>query len=269
MPGKFQPRQRRPDLHEQRARRHVSDERAEGRDRQRLLGRAQQRRHGALLELSVRRRVSARAGRRGSRRTRSRSIPAAAAFTFTTPPQSASVFSQLSAYALNFSMDTDAPKIFATSGVVYASRRWSFMTPPDETNLSALKQRGAKLMVYHGTSDPVFSSNDTTDWYQRLTAANGGDASNFARLYTIAGMNHCTGGPSTDQFDMLTPMIAWVEQGKAPDSVVATARDASNVGAERGRARRLGRGTHAAAVPVSESRALSGRRRERGEQFRV
>ncbi|CAE6771735.1 Mono(2-hydroxyethyl) terephthalate hydrolase [Paraburkholderia domus] len=154
--------------------------------------------------------------------------PAAAAFTFTTPPQSASVLSQLSAYALNFSMDTDAPKIFATSGV-YNESAWSFMTPPDETSLSALKQRGAKLMVYHGTSDPVFSSNDTTDWYQRLMTANGGDASNFARLYTIAGMNHCSGGPSTDQFDMLTPMIAWVEQGKAPDSVVATARDASNV----------------------------------------
>ncbi|MFL9993175.1 tannase/feruloyl esterase family alpha/beta hydrolase [Paraburkholderia sediminicola] len=154
--------------------------------------------------------------------------PAAAAFTFTTLPQSASVLRQLSAYALNFSMDTDAPKIFATSGV-YSESAWSFMTPPDETNLSALKQRGAKLMVYHGTSDPVFSSNDTTDWYQRLMTANGGDASNFARLYTIAGMNHCSGGPSTDQFDMLTPMIAWVEHGKAPDSVVATARDAANV----------------------------------------
>ncbi|CAD6537703.1 tannase/feruloyl esterase family alpha/beta hydrolase [Paraburkholderia sabiae] len=153
--------------------------------------------------------------------------PAAAAFTFTTPPQSASLLSQLSSYALNFSMDNDAPKIFATSGV-YTESSWSFMAPPDETNLSALKQRGAKLMVYHGTSDPVFSSNDTTDWYQRLMAANGGDASNFARLYTVAGMNHCSGGPTADQFDMLTPMIAWVEQGKAPDSVIATARDASN-----------------------------------------
>lgn len=153
--------------------------------------------------------------------------PAAAAFTFTTPPQDASLLSQLSSYALNFSMDTDAPKIFATSGA-YAQSSWSFMTPPDETNLSALKQRGAKLMVYHGTSDPVFSSNDTTDWYQRLSAANGGDASNFARLYTVAGMNHCSGGPAADQFDMLTPMVAWVEQGKAPESIVATARDASN-----------------------------------------
>jgi feruloyl esterase len=154
--------------------------------------------------------------------------PAAAAFAFTSPPQSASVLSQLSAYALNFSMDTDAPKIFATSGI-YTESSWSFMTPPDEANLSALKQRGAKLMVYHGTSDPVFSSNDTTVWYQRVATANGGDASNFARLYTVAGMNHCSGGPSTDQFDMLTPLIAWVEQGKAPDSVVATARDSSNV----------------------------------------
>ncbi|WP_250486251.1 tannase/feruloyl esterase family alpha/beta hydrolase [Caballeronia sp. GaOx3] len=153
--------------------------------------------------------------------------PGAAAFTFTTPPQSASVLSQLSAYALNFSMDTDAPKIFATSGV-YSESSWSFMTPPDETNLSVLKNRGAKLIVYHGTSDPVFSSNDTTDWYQRLMTANGGDASNFARLYPVAGMNHCSGGPTADQFDMLTPMIAWVEQGKAPDSVVATARDATN-----------------------------------------
>jgi len=153
--------------------------------------------------------------------------PAAAAFTFTSPPQSAAVLRQLSAYAFNFSMDTDAPKIFATSGL-YTEASWSFMTPPDETNLSVLKDRGAKLMVYHGTSDPVFSSNDTTAWYQALAAANGGDASNFARLYTVAGMNHCSGGPSTDQFDMLTPMIAWVEQGKAPDTVVATARDASN-----------------------------------------
>jgi feruloyl esterase len=153
--------------------------------------------------------------------------PAAAAFTFTTPPQSASLLSQLSSYALNFSMDTDAPKIFATSGA-YTESSWSFMTPPDEANLSGLRQRGAKLMVYHGTSDPVFSSNDTTDWYQRVMAANGGDASSFARLFTVAGMNHCSGGPAADQFDMLTPMIAWVEQGKAPDSVIATARDASN-----------------------------------------
>ena len=29
-------------------------------------------------------------------------------------------------------------------------------------------------------------------------------------------MNHCSGGPATDQFDMLTPLVEWVEQGARP-----------------------------------------------------
>lgn len=153
--------------------------------------------------------------------------PAALAFVFTTPPQPASTASALKAFALNFSMDTDAPKIFASDGT-YTESAWSFMTPPDETNLSVLKNRGAKLIVYHGTSDPVFSSNDTTDWYERLMAANSGDAGDFARYFPIAGMNHCSGGPTADQFDILTPLVTWVEQGKAPESVIATARGSSN-----------------------------------------
>ena len=39
-------------------------------------------------------------------------------------------------------------------------------------------------------------------------------------------MNHCSGGPAADQFDMLAPLVAWVEQGKAPESVTAKARGA-------------------------------------------
>jgi len=35
-------------------------------------------------------------------------------------------------------------------------------------------------------------------------------------------MGHCRGGPATDQFDMLTPLVAWVEQGVAPDQVIAS-----------------------------------------------
>ena len=43
-------------------------------------------------------------------------------------------------------------------------------------------------------------------------------------------MNHCSGGPSTDQFDMLSALVAWVEQGKAPDSITAMARGPGNPG---------------------------------------
>jgi len=104
------------------------------------------------------------------------------------------------------------------------------MTPPNPTDLSALKRRGAKLMVYHGTSDPIFSSDDSVGYIEGLRGTNGGDSSNFARLYLIPGMNHCSGGPATDQFDMLTPLVNWVEKGEAPDSVVASARGTGNAG---------------------------------------
>ena len=43
-------------------------------------------------------------------------------------------------------------------------------------------------------------------------------------------MNHCSGGPATDQFDMLTPLVNWVEHGQAPASVEASARGAGNPG---------------------------------------
>ena len=43
-------------------------------------------------------------------------------------------------------------------------------------------------------------------------------------------MGHCSGGPSTDQFDMLEPLVQWVEQGVAPDSVIASARGPGNAG---------------------------------------
>jgi hypothetical protein len=102
----------------------------------------------------------------------------------------------------------------------------SFMQPPDAADLATLRGRGAKMIVYHGTSDPVFSSDDTAAWYERLQAANGGDASSFARYFPVPGMNHCSGGPATDQFDMLSALVDWVEQGRAPQSVLASARGA-------------------------------------------
>jgi feruloyl esterase len=38
-------------------------------------------------------------------------------------------------------------------------------------------------------------------------------------------MGHCGGGPAAlDQFDMLGPIVEWVEKGIAPDQVVASGR---------------------------------------------
>ena len=151
----------------------------------------------------------------------------AVAFIFTTPPSTVAAFNATTGlqYALNFSMETDYPKMFATNAT-YTESPWSFMTPPNETDLSTLKNRGGKMIVFHGVADGVFSPMDTAQWMDKLQANHGNDAGAFARLFMVPGMNHCSGGPATDQFDMLAPLVAWVEQGKAPDSVTAKARGA-------------------------------------------
>jgi len=150
----------------------------------------------------------------------------ATAIIWETPPENPATFNGAS-FALTGDLDAMLAKIQATN-TTYTESALSFMTPPNPTQLGMLKNRGAKMMVYHGTSDPIFSSDDTTNWYEGLRTANGGDASNFARFYRVPGMTHCSGGPTTDQFDMLTPLVAWVEQGTAPDSVTASVRGAGN-----------------------------------------
>jgi feruloyl esterase len=147
---------------------------------------------------------------------------------FKVPPEPVAGFNG-PAFTLAANIDTLVAQINATNAV-YAESAMGFMTPPHPTDLSTLKNRGAKMMVYQGVSDPIFSVNDTTQWYEGLRSANAGDASNFARLFRIPGMGHCSGGPATDQFDALTALVAWVEQGQAPDSLLATARGTGNAG---------------------------------------
>jgi len=142
------------------------------------------------------------------------------------PPEAASTFNGTT-FSLTGSIDSMLAKVAATSSI-YTESAMSFMLPVNATNLSTLRDRGAKMMVYHGTADPIFSSDDTTTWYESLRAANSGNATSFARFYRVPGMNHCSGGPATDQFDMLTPLVNWVEKGQAPDSVVANARGTGN-----------------------------------------
>ena len=62
---------------------------------------------------------------------------------------------------------------------------------------------------------------------ERVNQQQGGKAAAFARLFTVPGMNHCSGGPATDKFDMLSVLERWVERGQAPDSIPA---EASNPG---------------------------------------
>jgi feruloyl esterase len=140
-----------------------------------------------------------------------------------TPPQTDTVSFLGLPFAMKFNFDTDAPKIYATSGV-YTESAMSFMTPQNPANLSKLRERGAKMIVYHGTSDPVFSFHDTLTWLDGVKSIFGGLTDSFVKLYPVPAMSHCSGGPSTDQFDLLDPLVSWVEKGVAPSAVIAKAR---------------------------------------------
>jgi pimeloyl-ACP methyl ester carboxylesterase len=113
-------------------------------------------------------------------------------------------------------------------GTVRANATQTLTDTASWTNLSTFSGHGGKLLFYHGTSDPWFSFMDTVGYYERLGRDNGGPGKvlGWSRLYLVPGMSHCQGGPATlDQFDLLTALVNWVENGTAPDFVIATGQD--------------------------------------------
>ena len=90
------------------------------------------------------------------------------------------------------------------------------------TNLNTYLGKGSKLIYFHGVADPWFSAFDTWDYFQRAGAANGAEAwGDAARFYMVPGMMHCSGGDAFDRFDLLGPLVDWVEQGAAPAAIIA------------------------------------------------
>jgi feruloyl esterase len=49
-----------------------------------------------------------------------------------------------------------------------------------------------------------------------------GKTQEYARLFMVPGMYHCLGGPGPNVFDALTPLVNWVENGVAPETIIAT-----------------------------------------------
>ncbi|MEZ5489665.1 MAG: tannase/feruloyl esterase family alpha/beta hydrolase [Gammaproteobacteria bacterium] len=100
-------------------------------------------------------------------------------------------------------------------------------------DLTPLRDQGAKLIVYHGWSDPDISPLASIEYYNQVVefiendmgAGNRSEAlvstQDFYRLFMVPGMAHCSGGPGPDRFDALTALEDWVERGIAPESIIA------------------------------------------------
>jgi feruloyl esterase len=104
-----------------------------------------------------------------------------------------------------------------------------------DPNLDAFRKRGGKLLMYHGWGDGAIPAQNSIDYFEAVLARDRSAAREAGltklqqdvRLFMVPGLGHCMGGTGATQFDPLTALERWVEQGLAPESIEArgTSRD--------------------------------------------
>ena len=117
-----------------------------------------------------------------------------------------------------FNFDTDPPKL----------AKWAALAGATNPELSKLKQRGGKVIHYHGWADQTLTAYMSVNYYDSVLAKMGEKTVNdFYRFYLIPGMFHCAGGVGCNTVDWLTAIVDWVEKGKAPASLLGAQMEGS------------------------------------------
>jgi feruloyl esterase len=113
----------------------------------------------------------------------------------------------------DFDFERDVPRIALTEPLYNAQN-------PD---LRAFRDRGGRLLLYHGWDDLEIPPALTLDYYDSATRALGGPEATraFFRLFMLPGVAHCRRGPGADAIDWLTVLEQWELEGRAPDAVEA------------------------------------------------
>ena len=125
----------------------------------------------------------------------------------------------------NFDFDKD---------LQYALEKVGPAVDSDDPDLRPFRNKGAKLIVYHGWSDPDISPVASINYYESVIDIIADDTrainyqsalrdtQDFYRLFMVPGMAHCSGGPGPDRFDALSALENWVEQDIAPETIIAS-----------------------------------------------
>ena len=102
-------------------------------------------------------------------------------------------------------------------------------------DLRPFKARGGKMIQYAGWADAAIPPENGLNYYRKVTHTIG-DPSDFYRVFMVPGMAHCSGGAGPNAFgngtsngpvidpdhDLVKALERWVEQGIAPQRIIAT-----------------------------------------------
>jgi len=103
--------------------------------------------------------------------------------------------------------------------VALADKRVGFINAIDP-DLTKFKQRGGKLLIYHGWNDTAIPTENSVNYYTSVLEKMGKNQDDWLRLFMIPGAGHCRGGPGPNEFDGLAVMERWRESGIAPDRII-------------------------------------------------
>ena len=89
-------------------------------------------------------------------------------------------------------------------------------------DLRKFKRAGGRLILAQGWADQSVTPLNIVDYYDLATRTMGGrdQMITFARLFTVAGMNHCSGGEGAYGINYLAALERWVEKGEAPERLI-------------------------------------------------
>jgi feruloyl esterase len=100
----------------------------------------------------------------------------------------------------------------------------------DATNpdLGAFHERGGRLIVWFGLSDYCVTYRRTADYLAAVEAKLGPEKTKeLLRFYVSPAMGHSMTGPGASTMPLLRALERWVEEGRAPESIVATLSEGS------------------------------------------
>lgn len=87
-----------------------------------------------------------------------------------------------------------------------------------DPDLTFYRDSGGKIIHTHGGADPLVPTGGSTDYYMEVQQLIP-DLHAFYRYFIAPGVGHCGGGAGNQYVGEIDALIAWVEQGIAPDSL--------------------------------------------------